>query len=305
MIPTVGCEAVRGWLDGFADGELPVENQVVVETHVRNCETCAARVEDQRALGVYLRHRARRCHQAPETARQLAAMRAQVLAKVGADRPMLSRWREAMAEGLFVWPALGATAGVALCLCIAFGVLQAASTESPESLAAMIESLSDPGSDRNPMRLDGTFLVPRALDASVALEGFGGDEAVLALSTVVSRDGTIATYELLRSGREALTGAPGSAAGDDELAVMLGAVRQSRFAPAQAPGDRVVAVNMVWLLARTTVRASGPGVDLTVPLTGPRQARVASPPPTSTTPDAPAAVPAAALPSLVQTSTPA
>lgn len=293
MIPTVGCEAVRGWLDAFVDGELPVASQVVVETHVRHCETCAARVEDQRTLGTFLRHRARRCQQAPETARQLAAMRAQVLATVGADRPLIARWRDAtaegLAEGLFLWPALGASAGVALCLCIAFGVLQAASTESPESLAAMIESLSDPGSDRNPMRLDGTFLVPRALDASVALEGFGGDEAALTLSTVVSRDGTIATYELLQSGREALTGAPGSAGGNEELAAMLGAVKQSRFAPAQAPGERVVAVNMVWLLARTTVRASGPGVDLTVPLAAPRRAPVAARPLPGAVPVAPPA----------------
>ena len=55
----------------------------------------------------------------------------------------------------------------------------------------------------------------------------------------------------------------------NRLAEMLGAVKQSRFVPAQAPGGRVVAVNMVWLLARTTVRATGPGVDLAVPLTAP------------------------------------
>jgi hypothetical protein len=272
MIPIVGCEAVRGWLEGFADDELLVASQVVVETHLRNCETCAARVDDQRAIGTVLRHRARQCQQAPDGARRLAAMRAQVLAKVAADRSRVARWRDAVSEGLLLWPAVGATSAAALCLCVAFAVLHAASTERPESLAAMIDSLSNPGSDRNPMRLDGTFLVPRAVDASVALEDFGGDEAVVALSTVVNRDGTIATYELLQANRPASV-AP---AGDLELALMLGAVKQSRFAPAQAPGERVVAVNMVWLLARTTVRASGPGVDLAVPLTAPRPAKAAA-----------------------------
>jgi hypothetical protein len=47
------------------------------------------------------------------------------------------------------------------------------------------------------------------------------------------------------------------------------AVRQSRFAPAQRPGGQVVAVNMVWLFARTTVKASQQTLDLGTPLTRP------------------------------------
>jgi hypothetical protein len=37
---------------------------------------------------------------------------------------------------------------------------------------------------------------------------------------------------------------------------MLDAVSQSRFEPAQAAGGAPVAVNMVWLLARTTVKGT-------------------------------------------------
>ena len=50
---------------------------------------------------------------------------------------------------------------------------------------------------------------------------------------------------------------------------VLHAVRQSRFAPAQRPGGQVVAVNMVWLFARTTVKASHQTLDLGTPLTRP------------------------------------
>ena len=53
------------------------------------------------------------------------------------------------------------------------------------------------------------------------------------------------------------------------MAELLHAVRQSRFAPAQRPGRPVVAVNMVWLFARTTVKASPGPIDLGVPLTRP------------------------------------
>ena len=51
-------------------------------------------------------------------------------------------------------------------------------------------------------------------------------------------------------------------------------MRQSRFAPAQRPGGQVVAVNMVWLFARTTVKASHRAVDLGTPLTAPAPALV-------------------------------
>jgi hypothetical protein len=53
-------------------------------------------------------------------------------------------------------------------------------------------------------------------------------------------------------------------------------VRQSRFAPAQRPGGQVVAVNMVWLFARTTVKASHQTLDLGMPL--PRPALAVPPP---------------------------
>jgi hypothetical protein len=40
------------------------------------------------------------------------------------------------------------------------------------------------------------------------------------------------------------------------MSSVVNAVKQSRFAPAQAIDGAPVAVNMVWLLARTSVKAS-------------------------------------------------
>ena len=91
-------------------------------------------------------------------ARALAAMQAEVLAPRGhrmravaaasacraSSSPTCGSW----------WPALGATVAVALCVGLASGVWQATSAEQPASLAAMIENLADPGSNRNPLRLD-------------------------------------------------------------------------------------------------------------------------------------------------------
>ena len=55
MIPYVGCEYAREHLDGFVDGELSVDEQVAVESHLRWCRTCAARVEDLQLIGDSIR----------------------------------------------------------------------------------------------------------------------------------------------------------------------------------------------------------------------------------------------------------
>jgi hypothetical protein len=81
---------------------------------------------------------------------------------------------------------------------------------------------------------------------------------MFAVGVVVSREGRIANYELLRSERTGQR-SPNSKnlrANVDEA--VLDAVRQSRFAPAQTPVGRAVAVNMVWLIVMTTVQTPDP-----------------------------------------------
>jgi hypothetical protein len=139
----------------------------------------------------------------------------------------------------------------------------------------MIESLADPGSNRNPQRLDAAMYLPRlddgvALDALLVPDSAGGhQDEVVAVAATVTREGKISDYALLEQvgARHMLT--PGGIAADNEMQGVLHAVRQSRFAPAQRPGRQVVAVNMVWLFARTTVKASHRAVDLGIPLTRP------------------------------------
>jgi hypothetical protein len=177
-----------------------------------------------------------------------------------------------------------------LCLGLTTTVWHAASTDEHTSLAGMIESLSDPGSDRNPLRLDGAISVPRVLSnegtvVHAVLDGHDGDE-VLAVAAVVKRDGKIGTYELLGSGPHVAYRAtrPG---GEESVADLLAAVRDARFAPAQWPAGRTVAVNVVLLFAKTTVRASAMPVDLGVPLSRPLTVTPARPVHTTASPAAP------------------
>ena len=55
MISYLGCDRAREMLQAFVDRELPMVDQVGVESHLRWCDTCAARVEDLRTIGTGIR----------------------------------------------------------------------------------------------------------------------------------------------------------------------------------------------------------------------------------------------------------
>jgi hypothetical protein len=115
------------------------------------------------------------------------------------------------------------------------------------------------------------MLAPRTLDVGPALAELCDEDAVFMVAAVVTREGRVSNYEVLRPvAEQAARGDRGARSARtprgagvergeraervDPMAVVGDTVRQSRFTPAQTPGG-AVAVNMVWLLARTTVKA--------------------------------------------------
>jgi hypothetical protein len=131
----------------------------------------------------------------------------------------------------------------------------------------------NPGSESNPLRPDnnarvdryfdkfvdsdraGGISIPRVLDHGASVAGIQDEEATNNRAMVVNRVGSITTAELLNSERG------GGARTERTIytnAAVLDAVRQSRFAPAQTPIGRTVAVNMVWLIVVTTVQTPDP-----------------------------------------------
>jgi hypothetical protein len=267
MIPYLGCHTARDMLDAFADGELPMADQVAVESHLRWCRTCLARVEDLRLIGASIRLGSAGAVGDEHDARAFASLQAEVLTRIGTERDeaFTVRLRSLFQDMRLLWPALGATAAVAACLIGAMSVLHAASDEHPNSLARMIQSLGNPGSDCNPLPLDGRLAAPRTLDGGPVLDSIPEEDAVFALATVVTREGRIANFELLQSERASREQ---TATSDSDVQKLLDAVKSSRFEPAQTiaflpslnartvVGGETVAVNMVWLVARTTVRGS-------------------------------------------------
>jgi anti-sigma factor RsiW len=257
MIQYLDCRAAREMLEAFVDSELAVNDQVALESHLRWCRVCAARVEDMQAIGASLRVTSCALRAADEADHSLVSLQSDVLTRIQAEheQSMWMQMRGMCSDMRFFWPAVGASFALGACLCVAVTVVSLTSDEKPDSLAAMIQVLANPGSDANPMRLDGAMAAPpRALDGG-ALESVLGDEAVFALAAVVTREGRVSNYEVLFSERASVR-RHDTAVETDDVSSVLNAVKQSRFAPAQAMDGAPVAVNMVWVLARTTVKAS-------------------------------------------------
>ena len=265
MIPYLDCRAAQTMLEAFVDGELAVEAQVALESHLRWCCVCATRVEDMQLIGASLRVTSCALRATDEADDSLTSVHSGVLTRIKTEREqsMLSQIRDMCTDMRFFWPAVGASFALAACLCVAVAVVALTSDEKPDSLAAMIQVLANPGSDENPMRLDGAMAAPppwslaappRAL-VDAGLDSVPGDEAVLALAAVVTREGRVANYEVLFSERASVR-RHDTAVQTDDMSSVVNAVKQSRFAPAQSIDGAPVAVNMVWVLARTTVKAS-------------------------------------------------
>jgi anti-sigma factor RsiW len=273
MIPYVSCEHARDLLEGYLDGELAVDDQVAVEAHLRWCRECAAHVDDLRVIGASVRGVPGTCVTSDD-AYALASVQAGVLARVRAERDQafLARIRATFSDTRMVFPALGATLALVLCFTLTYSVQVTASSELTELLltkgrryaaetrasygVVMLEPTADPGSDQNPLRLDDAFATPQLLNRALAmnaLQDITEDEAGFTLAAVVTRKGRIENYELLRTSADGQRFAAANASNVDSV---LSAVRQSRFAPAQAHDGGAVAVNMVWLIYKTSVAAN-------------------------------------------------
>ena len=253
MIPVFGCETARELLEPFVDGELTTDEQVAVQTHLRSCTTCSARVEDLSLIGWSLRAGPAVVPSRDTDTRDLAVIQSDVLARIRAEQSQSLSVRAAdlFADMRLLWPAMGATVAVLLCLWGSVSIWMLVNQTRPNSIAAMIAARAKAGSDSNPLPLDSGMSVPRALD-----EGFAFvsplDEDTL-LSIVVTTTGHIAHADIwkpdpLRTGAEQ---------------AVLNAVKEQRFAPA-ARGGRPLAVEAIFYVTRVNAVPSRL-IDLPVP----------------------------------------
>jgi Putative zinc-finger len=248
------CAATRRRLQAYHDQELPISEQIDVSAHLEWCDRCGDALTELRALRSGLRAAAP--GRAALTHDEAVSLQAMVVSRARAERTVSwsVRIREMFDDMHMVYAGLGASAATVACVMVMLSMMRFATSE---------RSL---GSNQNPVVVDAaSMLMPKALDSNLlSIAGDRGeDEAVFTLSAVVTREGRVVNLELHAQNDDVKAGSSEAIA----MKSVVDAISLARFEPARVLG-LPVAVNMVWLVAHTTVRATKiPIVDLpTVPV---------------------------------------
>ncbi len=253
------CSPVRRLLGEYHDHELPIDQQVAVEGHLRRCPACAAEARGLHTVSTVLRVAALDRTRDADL-RPLDGLASDVISRMRAEREeSLSRTIERRFEDFhLVWAALGATAATVACVAITVGIFYLGNrSERPDSLAALIAAISNAGSNENPVDASAGMALPRQEnDEIAAIPENVRDEELCALNATITREGRVAEMQLLMS--EGLNGSGTTAPNWKIVGEMLDSAARARFEPARSGGEPV-AVNMVWLLAHLTVRPKARG----------------------------------------------
>lgn len=239
------CAAVRRRLQAFHDRELPVPEQIAIEGHLYDCPPCARDLRDVQLVGEALRQAA-----APGPADDWTGLQPGVISRMRAEahESWASRATRTFDDLHLVWIALASTAATFVCATSVLSMLHFASPERTDSLAAIITVMAAPlGSDLNPARLDRFIRVPSVPENGVVYATLQNGmlderELMLAMSATVTKEGRVSGLELLNDKHD-----------QQDVTDLVNALSRGRLEPAQYGGSPV-AVNLVWLVAHTTVK---------------------------------------------------
>jgi hypothetical protein len=267
------CEEARPLLEEYHDEELPVGDQIAVRAHLEWCDECAAIATDLRLMRDLLRGSGH--GQTAFDREERDTFQAAVIGRARAEfRPSWSaRIRDIVDDRRIVYAGIGAAAATVFCVLVLTSMMRFAGLERPSAMVSVfrllaspkvvVEDLNAPGTDANPVVVDARMLMPRPLDQIFISSASATDESLLTLSAVVTREGRVKNLEWHSpSGHKPKAGSREAEAVD----TLLSAASFARFEPARVAG-LPVAVNMVWLVANTTVRGSKRALDL--PIAGP------------------------------------
>ncbi len=252
MIRTA-CRTVRQHLGAYHDGELPVDMQIAVQAHLRECVACAMEVSELESVGDALRS-----VPAGVPDGLLDGLVPGVLSrlKVEQSESFSGRFSELFEDMHLVYAALGAAFATVASVALMVGIFYfGASGERPDSIAGLLDAMAHPGSNANPVQLSGGMALPRSIDGATPTLPMWEEDAVLTLAAVVTREGRIKAIELL----------DGNSRERREILELLDAISTARFEPATFAGSPV-AVRMVWMVAHYTVRGSVPRETRAFPL---------------------------------------
>jgi anti-sigma factor RsiW len=244
------CASVRRRLQCYHDRELPVRDMIAVEAHVGGCPPCARDLKNLQFLGDALRLAA-----ASSPAEDWAGLQPGVIGRMRAEQTqsLPARAQRFIDDVHLVWIGLASAAATVILAGSILSILHTRPNRD-DSLAAWLHVLGAPmGSDLNPASLDGRrmnlgptpVLAPSVPQDGVVFASLENamipDDVVVSLSVSVSREGRVNDVQMLDR-----TGGRG-------IHELVDGISKGRLEPASY-GGAPVAVNLVWLLAHTTVK---------------------------------------------------
>jgi hypothetical protein len=244
MMHVLPCAQVRDDLPAYHDGELSIDTQVLIHSHLQECVACRLEAAALADLGAALRTMAGAVP--GRTGGEAGRITGAVLDRIRVEErfSLVARVRESFQDMHLVWAGLGATFAMLFCIFASAGVLHAASNERPDSLAGIISTIARGSID--PIRLAASPQENQPLlDTTESLPaGIDGD---LMLSAFVTRDGRIQNVAVLEEEARALRVKP------EAVLAMIEAASRARFSPSQTSAF-AGGVNVVWLVTSTTVK---------------------------------------------------
>ena len=253
------CAATRRRLQAFHDRELAIADQIAVASHLEWCDQCAAALGELRLVGAALQAFAP--GRLADAMEESAAFQRAVLNRVKAEREasFFARVKGMFDDMHLVYSGLGAAAATMVCLIIMLSMMRFASTERPDSLAAIMSVLSTPVECESGNDFIDDFgcrarFAGRYQRANEAAE----EDIVFALDAVVTEQGRLPNLDAMRRHRRA------DASQLELIDRLLDSVSRARFEGGQgawAPSSG----NMLRLIERATVRANKPPIDLQLP----------------------------------------
>jgi hypothetical protein len=273
----ITCTTARRRLGAFHDEELTIREQIVVSAHLHGCEACSDELAELRLLRAALRDAlpGRSAVWRQEEAGFQAGLVNRMRAEQAESLPV--RMRAMFDDMHFVYAGVGAVAAALVCLTVTVTMYRfAMMIAQPDSLPAIVHLVPTPEADlrqlpsfdlSSPVPISAHVLMPRALDEAFPINLH--DDAVLTLAAVLSREGQMSNIEVVHS----MAGKGGGQLADAAIGSVMGAMSRARFEPARVDG-LPVAVNMVWLVAQTTVR--GGSHPTATPAARPGKKRIAT-----------------------------
>ena len=264
----LSCSAVHRRLQAYHDDELPVQEQIAVSAHVEWCPACAAALSDLDVVrAALLDFTPGRSVLSNEEA---AAFTGSAVARMKAEQQasLFARVRDMFDDIRLVYAGVGAAIATVVCVAITLGMMRFATSERPDSLAAIVNLVSTPAQCEVANELPDASACHARWEARVqAANEWAEQDSVFALNAVVThQSGHLANLEVLRAGRRE------TARQAKTIEGLLDALTRSRLETDIGP-RLPVSVSMVFLVEHATVRAN---IIKPIPLVEPmRKKRIA------------------------------